>query len=38
LNRPEEPPSEPSPENLLQSMPEPWRLSAREATRLFADD
>jgi DNA-binding transcriptional MocR family regulator len=38
LNRPEEPPSEPSPENLVQSMPEPWRLSAREATRLFADD
>jgi len=32
LNPPEESPSEPS--CLLRSMPEPWRLSGREATKL----
>lgn len=32
LNPPEESPSEPS--GLLRSMPEPWRLSAREASKL----
>ena len=34
LNPPEEPPSEPSPTILLQSMPEPWRLSGEEAMKL----
>jgi hypothetical protein len=34
LNPPEEPPSEPSLTILLQSMPEPWRLSGEEAMEL----
>lgn len=34
VNPPEEPPSEPSPAILLQSMPEPWRLSGAEAMKL----
>jgi hypothetical protein len=34
LNPPEEPPSEPSSAILLQSMPEPWRLSGAEAMKL----
>jgi hypothetical protein len=34
LNPPEEPPSEPSPAILLQSLPEPWRLSGEEAMKL----
>ena len=34
LNPPEEPPSEPSLTILLQSMPEPWRLSGEEAMKL----
>jgi hypothetical protein len=34
LNPPEEPPSEPSPTILLQSMPEPWRLSGEQAMTL----
>jgi len=34
LNPPEEPPSGPSPTILLQSMPEPWRLSGEEAMKL----
>ena len=34
LDPPEEPPSEPSLTILLQSMPEPWRLSGEEAMEL----
>jgi hypothetical protein len=34
LNPPDESPSEPSPTSLLQSMPEPWRLSDEEAMRI----
>jgi hypothetical protein len=34
LNPPLEPPSEPSPAILLQSMPDPWRLSGAEAMKL----
>ncbi|MFV9633941.1 helix-turn-helix domain-containing protein [Mycobacterium neumannii] len=34
LNPPHEPPSEPSPTGLLESMPEPWRLSRGEAARI----
>ena len=34
MNPPEEPPSEPSLTILLQSMPEPWRLSGEEAMKL----
>ncbi|CAM3358197.1 helix-turn-helix domain-containing protein [Mycobacterium frederiksbergense] len=34
LNPPIESPSEPSPASLLQSMPEPWRLTPGEATKL----
>jgi Helix-turn-helix domain len=34
LNPPDESPSEPSPTSLLRSMPEPWRLSGQEATKL----
>lgn len=34
LNPPIESPSEPSPASLLQSMPEPWRLSPDEAEKL----
>jgi hypothetical protein len=34
FNPPEEPPSESSPAILLQSLPEPWRLSGEEAMKL----
>jgi hypothetical protein len=34
LNPPDESPSEPSPTSLLRSMPEPWRLSGDEVTKL----